>query len=346
MQRLNLVLLPLFFLQITDLVQSDHVDPVQLRDLFLMEQKLLGLLFPLVRESNETSKFVQMALAPHLEIASFGKPGWTKNRVVMEKLVGNQDHVFGLVERLSLLPLMLEQIKEVDNEAFKKIELIINKHTLPADEDFTKQYSSDSDKLLSTHCSNNQLKTENSRKISKDAQLCRFVQAYHPSLLLAPLKIEVLSDRPALVLVHDVLTKEQRENMLNSKINTDSEKSQYYDQNERNILKRLSQNLAIIKTLGNTEEVETGPISFELAGYAPGTHVTPDYLDTASAFMVFMNYVSGGAIVFPDIGLKVEPTEGSAIVSYNFDNSEANSSHLKYGLCPVTRGVLWVAKQV
>eukprot|EP00090_Calanus_glacialis_P031892 TRINITY_DN52949_c0_g1_i1.p1 TRINITY_DN52949_c0_g1~~TRINITY_DN52949_c0_g1_i1.p1 ORF type:complete len:346 (+),score=66.98 TRINITY_DN52949_c0_g1_i1:71-1039(+) len=321
------------------MVVSDHIEPVHLRNLFLMEEKLLGLLFPLVRESNETSRYVQLALPPYLEIASNGRPTWTKNRVVMEKLVGNQDHVFGLVERLlDFLPPMLEQIKDVDYEAFKKIELIVNKHKMPTEEDFVKHYSSEAFKIFSELCTNDELNMDTTPQISNDFQHCRHFHGFHPSLILSPLKIEALSASPALYLVHDILAEGQAESMLNNRINTDNERNHIFDLKEKKLLMKVSKKLSIFKKQDN---IETDPVSFEFAGFGPGTHGTPEYLDSAS-FMVFMNDVAGAATVFPDIGLRVEPTRGSAIISHNPDKLEAV---MLFGHCPVTSGVQWVVRQ-
>ena len=322
MFKMSQVLLLSLLLQVQQVVLV--VDPSNMRDLFIMEEKLLGLLFPLVRESNETERFVQMALPPHLEVASFGQPGWSKNRVVMERLVGNQEYVFGLVDRLqNILPDMLEQIKDVNHEAFNKIEHIINKHEMPEEESFTKYFSTDADMEFSPHCSNSE--------ISLSAHLC--INIPH-SIMLSPLKIEIISQNPALFLVHDILTEGQSESLLNSKVYADMVNSNYVDTEEKLIMEQLSQKLEFVEAF--KENTEIGAELFEFSGHVPGTHVTPGYLPTV---LLFLNNVEGGEVVLPDHSVKIIPVPGSAIIA-------PVNTDLKYGHCPVTRGVMWLAKHV
>jgi len=303
------------------------VDPINIRDLFLMEEKLLGLLFPLVRESNETEKFVQLALPPHLEVASFGRPGWTKNRVVVERLVGNQDYVFGLVDRLqNILPAMLEQIQEVNSEAARNIELLFSKHEIPVDEEFTKYSSTESDKLFSKHCLDDE---QSDSKTAVSAQICRNIPH---SIMLAPLKVEIISQSPALFLLHDILTEGQRESLLTSLENSDKGETNFFDPKEKLIMKQLSQKLAFVEAFKETAEIK--PDLFEFEGIVPGTHVTPAHLDTV---LVFLTDVSGGEVVLPDHNIKLEPVAGSAVISPLITG-------LRYGHCHVTNGVMWVGK--
>lgn len=55
-----------------------------------------------------------------------------------------------------------------------------------------------------------------------------------------------------------------------------------------------------------------------------------------------MSDVVGGATVFPNIKLSVQPQKGLAIVWYNLYKSGHGNTDLAHGACPVIFGSKWI----
>jgi len=304
-----------------------------LRDLFLMEEKLLGMLFPLVRHSNETSKYVQLAIPPHLEVSSFNQPkherGWSKERKVVERLVGNKLHIFSLVERLQdLLPKMLNQIEAIgDKKALKKITDALSKYQMPEEEDFTARHTRVSGKQFSDFCIEKEESSHQNSRVKEKFKVCRYETNLDASFKLSPLKMENLSEE--IEVLHEVLTESQVNTILNHIAGVETRQDGHKISNDKSNFGGFARN--IMKLLFKTED------SLLLHGFAPGTHVSPSFLKV-NTYLLFLNNSHGQGIIFPDIGINFKHQAGSIL----WLKKKREELSVLYGHCTNDNGVKWV----
>ncbi|XP_037521421.1 prolyl 4-hydroxylase subunit alpha-1 [Rhipicephalus sanguineus] len=213
---------------------------------------------------------------------------------------------------------------------------------------------------------------------SDSTLLCKMSTNFgDPRLILQPLKLEVLSLKPRVVVISDFLSTSEvnyirsaaRRGFVRAGIYSPENvsgvpswkrigKVSWLWDSDSNRLQRLSQRIAVATGL-SLESAE----AYQVANYGLGGHYTPhmdahrfdkvaDHVDTAdgnrlaTVLMYLSNVASGGATAFVELGVAVKPRVGDALFWYDvepYDGSEfpENMSfwHQKRQADPLTRHV-------
>ena len=61
--------------------------------------------------------------------------------------------------------------------------------------------------------------------------------------------------------------------------------------------------------------------------------------------MYLSNLELGGNTIFPNIGLSVKPTKGTALFWFNFNETMQDYNEIIHMGCPVIRGNKWIANK-
>ncbi|KAH7947574.1 hypothetical protein HPB52_013579 [Rhipicephalus sanguineus] len=187
-----------------------------------------------------------------------------------------------------------------------------------------------------------------------------------PRLILQPLKLEVLSLKPRVVVISDFLSTSEV-----NYIRSAARKGlvSWLGDLDSNRLQRLSRRIAVVTGL-SLESAEP----YQVANYGLGGHYTPhqdgykfdsvpDHVDIADGnrlatmLMYLSNVAAGGATAFVNLGIAVKPRVGDALFWYNveaYDGSEFPGQmsfwHQKRKADPLTTHVgcpvLWGSKWI
>ena len=194
------------------------------------------------------------------------------------------------------------------------------------------------------------------------------IRRYSPIHVLRPLKEEILLLEPVFVAVyHDLLSDEDistlqsiaRPHLNESVMVNDFQNEDFRDSEtawvgdfESHKVKAISERSVSIGNLSN-EICE----DFQVVCYGPGGHYTPHldsspslehydiFGDRIATVLHYLNHVEGGATVFPELNLRIEPEKGMALFWFNlFRNGTLNPDTLHAG-CPVIHGNKWIANK-
>ncbi|CAI9739422.1 prolyl 4-hydroxylase subunit alpha-1-like isoform X2 [Octopus vulgaris] len=202
---------------------------------------------------------------------------------------------------------------------------------------------------------------------------CKYAWYGHPYLYLARVKEEEMHFDPWLVVYHDILSDNEMnfvksfatpklnratvQNSVTGKLETATyriSKSAWLKDADHPILSRINKRIGTVTGL-NVETAE----ELQVANYGIGGHYEPhfDYarkeeknafkrLGTGNRIATFLIYMSdipsGGATVFPYIGLKLFPKKGTAAFWYNLHKSGEGIFNTRHAACPVLVGNKWV----
>ncbi|XP_017058094.1 prolyl 4-hydroxylase subunit alpha-2 [Drosophila ficusphila] len=186
-------------------------------------------------------------------------------------------------------------------------------------------------------------------------------------LRLAPLKTELLSLDPYVVLYHDVASEKNIRHLKNlahgdlvRAVTYRSDGSQQEDphrttkgawlENPDGVVQRMTQ---LIGDMTNFDMEDSEP--FEVMNYGIGGyyHIHHDSLSEQKAKIEYVSdrlatvifYLSevpqGGATVFPQLKLSVFPKKGSALVWYNLDHKGDGDKRADHSACPTIVGSRW-----
>jgi len=210
---------------------------------------------------------------------------------------------------------------------------------------------------------------------------CRLKRSGHPYLTLAPLKIEVASKDPYIVVIHDFLTHNQTDRLIElGKPRLYRSKHKHHTQGDIATDKRISQNAWLkdfddpfLKKITWRVQLSTGlkasqpneAEDYQIANYGVGGLYVPhtDHLmnnpdpstytpwelfigDRIATLMVYLSDVDyGGATVFPRAGVTLWPEKGAAAFWWNLDKSGTGDENTRHGACPVLHGDKWVSNK-
>ncbi|KMZ06864.1 uncharacterized protein Dsimw501_GD21524, isoform D [Drosophila simulans] len=185
-------------------------------------------------------------------------------------------------------------------------------------------------------------------------------------LRLAPLKMELLSLDPYMVLFHDVVSDKDIVSIRNmakgrlARAVTVSKDGNYTEDPDRTtkgtwlvenskLIQRLSQ---LTQDMTNFEIHDADPfqvLNYGIGGFY-GIHL--DFLGEAeldnfsdriaTAVFYLSDVPQGGATIFPKLGLSVFPKKGSALLWYNLDHKGDGDNRTAHSACPTVVGSRWV----
>lgn len=201
---------------------------------------------------------------------------------------------------------------------------------------------------------------------------CRYAWYGNPYLFYARVKEEEMHFDPWLVIYHDIVSDEEMEvvknharprlnratvqNSVTGRLETATyriSKSAWLKGEDHHVFARINRRIETITnlTVSTAEELQ-------IANYGIGGHYEPhfDYArkrernafekivgNRIATFLVYMSDVpSGGATVFPYIGLKLFPKKGAAAFWYNLYRNGEGIFNTRHAACPVLVGNKWV----
>ncbi|GIY42248.1 prolyl 4-hydroxylase subunit alpha-1 [Caerostris extrusa] len=207
----------------------------------------------------------------------------------------------------------------------------------------------------------------------KESKLrCRYTTNNSKYLLLQPVKEEVLSLDPKILMYHDVISDKDvelfrnislpmltRANVINPVTGVQepatyrvSKKDKYHPR-----VKRASRIVQEVTGLSVDTAEELHVINYGIGGhYEPHLDFKQEneadgfrHLGTGNRIATWIYYLSdvdaGGATVFPKIGVTVKPVKGSAAFWYNLKKSGKGDLNTIHAACPVLVGSKWVGNK-
>ncbi|XP_035902832.1 prolyl 4-hydroxylase subunit alpha-1-like [Anopheles stephensi] len=204
---------------------------------------------------------------------------------------------------------------------------------------------------------------------------CRYEHNRTPFLRIAPLKLEELNHDPFIVVYHEVLYDKEIDTLLTISKPL-LQRSMVGDDLKKKVSKtRTSSNgwlddvsHPVVRTITRRTEDMTGLAmtaaeQLQVGNYGVGGHYLPhhDYgmpeegkevypaIGKGNRIATVMYYLSdvqiGGATVFPELGVGIFPSKGSAIFWYNMHANGTVDPRTLHGACPVFVGSKWVANK-
>ncbi|XP_064469405.1 prolyl 4-hydroxylase subunit alpha-1-like [Ornithodoros turicata] len=226
------------------------------------------------------------------------------------------------------------------------------------------------------------LQREDSSRRRSSKLTCRMTTASgNPAMLLQPVKVEVLSADPIIILYHDLLSREECESMCDVTKNklrrTTTEplpayrvgKLLWLDDGDDALAARVSRRISAVTglSINNAEPLQ-------IVNYGLGGHYGPhndngnpgdaleDYtvqngFRIATALLYLSDVAAGGSTVFPKLDIEVRPKAGLALFWFNMKTAgESETDYVRtwsetrtrdmrtlHGSCPVLRGSKWIA---
>eukprot|EP00058_Branchiostoma_floridae_P022143 XP_002607633.1 hypothetical protein BRAFLDRAFT_59428 [Branchiostoma floridae] len=205
---------------------------------------------------------------------------------------------------------------------------------------------------------------------------CRyFTNNNHPRLLLAPIRLEQVFDKPKLWVLHNILTDPEMEVIkklaqprlrrarVESPTTGEGELASYrisksawlYDWEHR-VIRRVNQRVEDVTGL----TMETAEL-LQVVNYGIGGHYEPHFDcatkdeefaldpnegDRIATMLFYMSDVeAGGATVFPQVGARVVPEKGAGAFWYNLLKSGEGDMLTEHAGCPVLVGSKWVSNK-
>ncbi|XP_070073749.1 prolyl 4-hydroxylase subunit alpha-2 [Drosophila takahashii] len=197
---------------------------------------------------------------------------------------------------------------------------------------------------------------------------CLYNSTTSAFLRYAPLKMEVLSLDPYIVLYHDVISEENIVRVQNlTKGRLERAKTYGKDGNLREDPDRTTKGFWLeedVEVVLKMEEITRDMSNFDLEeaehfqvmnyGIGGYYYIHFDFLgyskendvslsDRIATVVFYLNDVpQGGATVFPDLKLTVFPKKGSALMWYNLDHKGEGDKRTGHSACPTIVGPRWV----
>uniref|UniRef100_A0A671LUI9 Fe2OG dioxygenase domain-containing protein n=1 Tax=Sinocyclocheilus anshuiensis TaxID=1608454 RepID=A0A671LUI9_9TELE len=171
----------------------------------------------------------------------------------------------------------------------------------------------------------------------------------NPRLIYAPVKEEVEWDEPGIIRYHDIISDREIEILKNISRPLLSRSEVFQDGRGAVSQGRVSQSVSLehspVDTRVSQRIADATGLSMETAeplhvqNYGIGGRYEPHY----DALM--SNVDIGGATVFTEVGVAVQPKKGSAVFWYNLHRNGQWDLDTKHAGCPVLRGNKWVANK-
>ncbi|XP_034484385.1 prolyl 4-hydroxylase subunit alpha-2 [Drosophila innubila] len=202
---------------------------------------------------------------------------------------------------------------------------------------------------------------------------CGYLTETHPFLLLAPLKVEELSDDPLLLLYHEVIYQSEIDTIteltrnkikratvtgLNSSVVSNARTSQFtfIPKTRHKVLRTIDQRVADMTDL-NMEFAE----DHQFSNYGIGGHYAqhmdwfyqhafetnqvsfPEMGNRIATVLFYLTDVAqGGGTAFPIIKQLLKPEKYAAVFWYNLHASGVGDVRVQHGACPIIVGSKWV----
>ncbi|XP_051991045.1 prolyl 4-hydroxylase subunit alpha-1-like [Xyrauchen texanus] len=197
----------------------------------------------------------------------------------------------------------------------------------------------------------------------QQALSCRYsTGGGNPRLIYAPVKEEEEWDEPRIIRYHDILSDKEIEILKNVSRSHLSRSQVGLGQGQISDIRvsqsiRLSENYSVVTRVNQRIADITGlsmetAETLEVQNYGIGGRYEPHYdawdeeNDRIGTFLIYMSDVeTGGATVFPLIGVKVQPKKGSAVFWYNLLQNGSLDLKTWHAGCPVLVGNKWVANK-
>ncbi|XP_051721185.1 prolyl 4-hydroxylase subunit alpha-1 [Ctenopharyngodon idella] len=184
----------------------------------------------------------------------------------------------------------------------------------------------------------------------------------NPRLMFAPVKEEVEWDEPRIIRYHDIISDREIEILKNISRPQLSRSEVYEDGEVSTSSHRVSQSVPLyndpMEARVSQRIADATGLSMETAepllvqNYGIGGTFEPhhDPLETVNdriaTFLIYMSNVEiGGATVFPEVGVAVQPKKGSAVFWYNLHRNGELDQKTEHAGCPVLVGNKWVANK-
>ncbi|XP_054719638.1 prolyl 4-hydroxylase subunit alpha-1-like [Uloborus diversus] len=210
---------------------------------------------------------------------------------------------------------------------------------------------------------------------SKDLK-CEYFTNGNPYYILHPVKKEEVFKAPKIMLFHDVISDKEIEtikqlaqprlkratvqNYKSGKLEFASyriSKSAWLKNEDSSVVSKLSKRVQDITglTVSTAEELQ-------VVNYGIGGHYEPHFdfarreeknafqsLGTGNRIATWLLYMSdvdaGGATVFPQIGVTLQPKKGTAAFWYNLHRNGEGDMLTRHAACPVLAGSKWVSNK-
>uniref|UniRef100_A0A1B6L429 procollagen-proline 4-dioxygenase n=1 Tax=Graphocephala atropunctata TaxID=36148 RepID=A0A1B6L429_9HEMI len=199
---------------------------------------------------------------------------------------------------------------------------------------------------------------------------CHYVHYHQPSLLLAPFKLEEVVISPPIVLVHQVISDTEIQELKEASLsklsgcetvyNVITSKASTYrtcdkgwvEDSDAPVAARLTRRVGQLANLGMTFSEQ-----HQVACYSPGgefklhrdTLENMDLSETnlagqriATVMFYLSDVAKGGYSVFPLLKVAVAPVKGSIIYWFNILHDSSEDHRTLHGGCPVLLGTKWV----
>lgn len=199
----------------------------------------------------------------------------------------------------------------------------------------------------------------------------------HPLLVLQPVRAELFSVDPIVVMFYDVISSKDiayvknvsEASLVEAKSSDEKEDSiaasidsyrvahnNWMDNSDDPVMMKLDKLVEAITRLPFTEESE----DLQVANYGVGGHYKPHYdafilkirpkasLKRRATYMYYLSDVQyGGATVFPKLGIAVRPVKGAALFWHNliWNSQQDLEKRSLHAGCPVLLGNKWVANK-
>ncbi|XP_044315661.1 prolyl 4-hydroxylase subunit alpha-1 [Drosophila rhopaloa] len=198
--------------------------------------------------------------------------------------------------------------------------------------------------------------------------VCRYNSTATPFMRYAPLKEEEISRNPLIWLYHDViydseiaqLTNLTRDEMTQGTTENDNHEVevnrlfhvQVTEDDGGKLDKALVNRMADISGLDVGNTTSLARINYGLGGYFPehsdykDLKLHPELLEEGDRLFTFLFYMSdvpvGGATIFPEAKIAIQPRKGSALFWYNLHNDGEPNLLTRHAVCPTIVGSRWV----
>ncbi|KAK0412617.1 hypothetical protein QR680_006310 [Steinernema hermaphroditum] len=199
-------------------------------------------------------------------------------------------------------------------------------------------------------------------------------RCYNSHMNLIPLRVEVLSKNPALLVFHEFFSKSRIANFLSMASEKEMEETSvegaegtvksrtrvahgtWIDHHENIVASDMFHH---IQSKFNTIDFDRAE-AFHVLRYGPGGHYAPHYdmlqHDTAvelvgNRIVTFLTVLKtaqkGGGTVFPRLGITVQPNPGDVMFWFNMEPDASKAMDSLHGACPILEGekigaTLWV----